>query len=85
MARNVPEKIKTKGGHQPRARIHASWSPIGQKMRRTATMRGLGAVLAVLLVIGPAWIEIRCDPAQHDAMQLDEHLGVQPQNVGGGD
>src|SRR5258706_8891612 len=52
MARNVPEKIKTKGGHKPRARIHASWSPIGQKMRRTATMRGLGAVLAVLLVIG---------------------------------
>src|SRR5712664_3532868 len=52
MARNVPEKIKTKGGHQPRARIHATWSPIGQKMRRTATVRGLGAVLAVLLVIG---------------------------------
>ena len=52
MARNVPEKIKTKGGHRPRARIHATWSPIGQKMRRTATVRGLGAVLAVLLVIG---------------------------------
>jgi membrane peptidoglycan carboxypeptidase len=52
MARNAPEKIKTKGGHNPRARIHATWSPIGQKMRRTATVRGLGAVLAVLLVIG---------------------------------
>jgi membrane peptidoglycan carboxypeptidase len=52
MSRNVPEKIKTKGGHRPRARIHATWSPIGQKMRRTATLRGLGAVLAVLLVIG---------------------------------
>src|ERR1700704_4312004 len=52
MARNVPEKIKTKGGHKPRARIHATWAPIGQKMRRTATVRGLGAVLAVLLVIG---------------------------------
>jgi membrane peptidoglycan carboxypeptidase len=52
MARNLPEKIKTKGGHHPRARIHATWSPIGQKMRRTATVRGLGAVLAVLLVIG---------------------------------
>src|SRR5467141_1633473 len=52
MARNVPERIKTKGGHKPRARIHASWSPIGQKMRRTATVRGLGAVLEVLLVIG---------------------------------
>jgi len=52
MARNLPAKIKTKGGHSPRARIHASWSPIGQKMRRTATVRALGAVLAVLLVIG---------------------------------
>jgi membrane peptidoglycan carboxypeptidase len=52
MSQNVPEKIKTKGGHRPRARIHAAWSPIGQKMRRAALMRGLGAVLAVLLVIG---------------------------------
>ena len=52
MARNIPAKITTKGGHRPRARIHASWSPIGQKMRRTAMVRGLGAVLAVLLVIG---------------------------------
>src|SRR5260370_15496648 len=52
MARNVPERIKTKGGHSPRARIHAAWSPIGQKMRRTAVLRGLGAALAVALVIG---------------------------------
>jgi membrane peptidoglycan carboxypeptidase len=52
MSQNVPEKIKTKGGHRPRARIHAAWSPIGQKMRRATLMRGLGAVLAVLLVIG---------------------------------
>src|SRR5947199_1312172 len=54
MARNVPERIKTKGGHSPRARIHAAWSPIGQKMRRTAALRGLGAAIAVLLVIGVA-------------------------------
>src|SRR6202048_4591792 len=54
MSRNVPEKSTTKGGHRPRARIHAAWSPIGQKMRRTAMVRGLGAVLAVLLVIGLA-------------------------------
>jgi membrane peptidoglycan carboxypeptidase len=54
MSRNVPAKITTKGGHRPRARIHATWSPIGQKMRRTATLRGLGAVLAILLVIGLA-------------------------------
>ena len=52
MSRNVPVKITTKGGHRPRARIHAAWSPIGQKMRRTAMFRGLGAVLALLLVIG---------------------------------
>ena len=54
MARNVPERIKTKGGHSPRARIHAAWSPIGQKMRRTTLLRALGAVVAVMLVIGVA-------------------------------
>ncbi|HEV2141166.1 MAG TPA: transglycosylase domain-containing protein [Candidatus Dormibacteraeota bacterium] len=52
MARNGPERIKTKGGHSPRARIHAAWSPIGQKMRRTAVLRGLAAVLAIMFVIG---------------------------------
>ncbi|GAC1474566.1 MAG: hypothetical protein PVSMB3_11940 [Candidatus Dormibacteraceae bacterium] len=54
MSRNIPEKITTKGGHRPRARIHAAWSPIGQKMRRTAMLRGLGAALAMLLVLGLA-------------------------------
>src|SRR6202165_4751441 len=54
MSRNVPEKILTKGGPRPRARIHAAWSPIGQKLRRTAMFRGLGVVLAVVLVIGLA-------------------------------
>src|SRR2546430_16051961 len=52
MARHVPERIKTKGGHSPRARIHAAWSPIGQKMRRTTMLHGLGAVLAIMLVLG---------------------------------
>ena len=52
MSGNIPEKIKTKAGHRPRARIHAAWSPIGQKMRRAAMLRGLAAVLALLLVIG---------------------------------
>jgi membrane peptidoglycan carboxypeptidase len=52
MSRNSPEKITTKGGHRPRARIHAAWSPIGQKMRRTTMLRGLGAMLAILLVLG---------------------------------
>jgi membrane peptidoglycan carboxypeptidase len=54
MARNVPERIKTKGGHSPRARIHAAWSPIGQKMRRTAILRGLAAVIAIVFVLGLA-------------------------------
>src|SRR5260221_267949 len=52
MARNVPQKIKTKGGHRPRARVHAGWSPIGQRLRRVALVRGLGVVLAVVLVVG---------------------------------
>jgi len=52
MARNVPRKIKTKGGHRPRARVHAAWSPIGQRLRRTAWLRGLGVFVAVLLVVG---------------------------------
>src|SRR5262252_8446448 len=54
MGRDVPVKIKTKGGHQPRARIHAGWSPIGQHHRRVALLRGLGVLLAVLLVLGLA-------------------------------
>jgi membrane peptidoglycan carboxypeptidase len=52
MSRDIPEKIKTKAGHRPRARIHAAWSPIGQRMRRNATVRFLGAFLAVVLVVG---------------------------------
>jgi membrane peptidoglycan carboxypeptidase len=52
MSRNVPEKIKTKAGHQPRARIHADWSPIGQHHRRVVWLRALGVLVAVFLVIG---------------------------------
>jgi membrane peptidoglycan carboxypeptidase len=52
MARNVPRKIKTKGGHRPRARVHAAWSPIGQRLRRTAWLRGLGVFVAIILVVG---------------------------------
>src|SRR3979409_1676033 len=54
MSRNVPEKILTKGGHRPRARLHADWSPIGQRLRRNALLRGLGVILGVLLVVGLA-------------------------------
>src|ERR1700674_2980947 len=52
MSRDIPEKIKTKGGHHPRARIHAAWSPIGQRMRRNATARFLGVLFAIVLVVG---------------------------------
>jgi membrane peptidoglycan carboxypeptidase len=52
MSRNVPEKITTKGGHKPRARIHAGWSPIGQHHRRVVWLRALGVLIAVLLVVG---------------------------------
>jgi membrane peptidoglycan carboxypeptidase len=54
MSRDIPEKIKTKGGHQPRARIHADWSPIGQRLRRNATLRVIGVLLALMLVVGLA-------------------------------
>jgi membrane peptidoglycan carboxypeptidase len=51
MSRNIPGKIKTKGGHRPRARIHASWSPIGQKHRRATLLRALGIFIGVVLVL----------------------------------
>src|SRR4029077_20160650 len=54
MSRDIPEKITTKGGHRPRARIHADWSPIGQRLRRNALLRVVGVVLALLIVVGLA-------------------------------
>jgi peptidoglycan glycosyltransferase len=54
MSRDIPEIIKTKGGHRPRARIHADWSPIGQRLRRNATLRIVGVLLGLLLVVGLA-------------------------------
>ncbi|MEA2643496.1 MAG: hypothetical protein QOG08_522 [Chloroflexota bacterium] len=54
MSKDIPETIKTKGGHRPRARIHANWSPIGQRLRRNAILRILGGLLALVLVVGLA-------------------------------
>jgi membrane peptidoglycan carboxypeptidase len=54
MSRNIPEKITTKGGHRPRARIHANWSPIGQRLRRNALLRVLGVALVLLVMVGLA-------------------------------
>src|SRR5487761_1272516 len=54
MSRDIPETIRTKGGHRPRARIHANWSPIGQRLHRNAVLRGVGVLLALVLVVGLA-------------------------------
>jgi membrane peptidoglycan carboxypeptidase len=54
MSRDTPEKITTKGGHNPRARIHADWSPIGQRLRRNAVLRAVGVLLALLILVGLA-------------------------------
>ena len=54
MSKDIPETIKTKGGHRPRARIHAEWSPIGQRLRRNATLRVLAGLFALVLVVGLA-------------------------------
>ena len=50
MAQNRPRKYRTQGGHQPRARVHASWSPIGQRQRRKAVVRSLGILVGLFLV-----------------------------------
>lgn len=47
-----PSRLRTRAGHRPRARVHAEWSPIGQRQRRVNLLRLLGAVIAVLLVVG---------------------------------
>jgi membrane peptidoglycan carboxypeptidase len=54
MSRNVPARVRTRGGHSPRARIHATWSPIGQRLRRNTVLRGLGVLLGLMLVVGLA-------------------------------
>jgi membrane peptidoglycan carboxypeptidase len=54
MATRKPARIRTKAGHKPRARVHAGWSPIGQRARRTALVRALGVLLGLLLVTGLA-------------------------------
>ena len=54
MSRDIPETIKTKGGHRPRARIHANWSPIGQRLRRNAAFRVVGVLLGLILVVALA-------------------------------
>src|SRR5919197_268605 len=50
MAEKRPRIYKTRGGHSPRARVHASWSPIGQRQRRQTVVRLLGVLLGLVLV-----------------------------------
>ena len=50
----APARLKTKAGHHPRARVHARWSPIGQRDRRSALIRTLGVLLGLLMVVGLA-------------------------------
>jgi membrane peptidoglycan carboxypeptidase len=46
-----PEKFKTSSGHEPRARLHAGWSPVGQRKRRLAAARVAAAITAIFLVL----------------------------------
>lgn len=50
----APERLKTRAGHSPRARLHARWSPIGQRDRRSTVLRTLGVVIGLLMVLGLA-------------------------------
>src|SRR5205823_2706714 len=50
MALKRPPKYRTRGGHEPRARVHASWSPIGQRHRRQAAVRVVGVLMGLVLV-----------------------------------
>jgi len=50
----APARLKTKSGHRPRARLHATWSPIGQREKRTTLLRVLGLLLGLVMVLGLA-------------------------------
>lgn len=50
----TPPRIRTRSGRQPRARLHASWSPATQHRARRTLIRflGVGGALLLLLLIG---------------------------------
>jgi membrane peptidoglycan carboxypeptidase len=50
----APARLKTKSGHRPRARLHATWSPIGQREKRTTAVRVVGVLLGLVMAIGLA-------------------------------
>src|SRR6059058_5453903 len=54
MAQKRPRIYRTRGGHAPRARVHASWSPIGQRQRRQTTVRVVGVLVGLVLLAGLA-------------------------------
>jgi membrane peptidoglycan carboxypeptidase len=44
------QELKTSRGHRTRARIHAFWSPLGQRARRNGRLRWVGALVVFLVV-----------------------------------
>jgi len=50
----APARLRTKTGHRPRARLHATWSPIGQREKRTSLLRVVGVLLGLIMVVGLA-------------------------------
>ncbi|HVC99971.1 MAG TPA: transglycosylase domain-containing protein, partial [Candidatus Dormibacteraeota bacterium] len=44
------QELKTSRGHRTRARIHAFWSPLGQRARRNGRLRWVAAVVVFLVV-----------------------------------
>ena len=54
MSSSTPHRIKNKIGLRIRARVHAAWSPIGQRNRRVGWLRGLGIFVVLVLALGLA-------------------------------
>jgi membrane peptidoglycan carboxypeptidase len=50
--RRQARTFKTRGGHRPRARLHAVWSPIGHKARRASLIRAFSIAGTMILLVG---------------------------------
>jgi membrane peptidoglycan carboxypeptidase len=75
----APARLKTKAGHSPRARLHARWSPIGQRDRRSTAFRTLGVLLGIVMVLGLAADAY----AQSFVGSLPSVTGLDAANLGG--
>src|SRR5215472_5578372 len=47
----TPPRIRTRSGRRPRARFHASWSPVARRRTRKTVLRLLGVVGGALIVL----------------------------------